>query len=133
MSRDKTDLIRIAEKFEIEGELENVTPHGNGHINDTFLLTCRGASGEQVRYILQRMNHEVFKDPEGLMENIVGVTAFLQKKIAENGRDPAREALNVIPVRDGGSSGPCVGSGRRDPICAGPGRGLPCKRYSRGA
>lgn len=103
MSREKSELLQISGRFETEGELESIAPHGNGHINDTFLLTCRGASGEQVRYILQRMNHEVFKDPEGLMENIVGVTAFLQKKIAENGGDPAREALNVIPVRDGGS------------------------------
>ena len=56
MSRDKTDLIRIAEKFEIEGELENVTPHGNGHINDTFLLTCRMTPEKVRKYILQRMN-----------------------------------------------------------------------------
>ena len=103
MSREKTELLQISEKFEIEGELESIEPHGNGHINDTFLLTCRTASREQVRYILQRMNHEVFRDPKGLMENIAGVTAFLQKKITENGGDPRREALNVIPTRDGGS------------------------------
>ena len=96
MSRDKSELLQISGRFETEGEMEHIESHGNGHINDTFLLTCRGASGEQVRYILQRMNHEVFKDPEGLMENIAGVTAFLQKKIAENGGDPRREALNVI-------------------------------------
>ena len=103
MSRDKSELLQISGRFETEGEMEHIESHGNGHINDTFLLTCRGASGEQVRYILQRMNHEVFKDPEGLMENIAGVTAFLQKKIAENGGDPRREALNVIPVKGGGS------------------------------
>lgn len=103
MSRDKSELLRISGRFETEGEMENIEPHGNGHINDTFLLTCRLASGEKCRYILQRMNHEVFKDPDGLMENVVGVTAFLQEKIAENGGDPRREALNVIPVTDGGS------------------------------
>ena len=103
MSREKSELLQISGRFAIDGELENIEPHGNGHINDTFLLTCRAASGEKCRYILQRMNHEVFKDPRGLMENIVGVTAFLQKKIAENGGDPRREALNVIPVADGGS------------------------------
>ena len=103
MSREKSELLQISGRFAIDGELENIESHGNGHINDTFLLTCRAASGEKCRYILQRMNHEVFKDPRGLMENIVGVTAFLQKKIAENGGDPRREALNVIPVADGGS------------------------------
>lgn len=103
MGREKSELIEIAEKFAIEGKLENVVPHGNGHINDTYLLTCRNEAGKQNRYILQRMNHEVFKDPKGLMENVTGVTAFLQKKIKENGGDVEREALNVISLREGGS------------------------------
>lgn len=103
LSKENSELIRIAERFEIEGELESVVPHGNGHINDTFLLNCRITPEKKCKYILQRINHEVFKDPEGLMENVVEVTAFLQKKIKENGGDPTREALNVIPVRDGSS------------------------------
>ncbi len=103
MSRELSELLRISEKFATSGKAENVAPHGNGHINDTFLLTCRLDSGETRRYILQRMNHEVFKDPAGLMENITGVTAFLQKKIVEHGGDPARESLNVIPLKEGGA------------------------------
>lgn len=103
MSREKSELLRITEKFEIKGEPEHIDPHGNGHINDTYLLTCRISPEENSRYILQRMNHEVFKDPRGLMENITGVTTFLQKKISENGGDPEREALCVIPLKDGGS------------------------------
>ena len=103
MKKDMSDLLRISEKFATNGKAEHVEPHGNGHINDTFLLICRLESGETCRYILQRMNHEVFKDPAGLMENITGVTAFLQKKIVEHGGDPARESLNVIPLKEGGS------------------------------
>lgn len=103
MSKENSELLRISEKFQINGELVNIEPHGNGHINDTYLLTCRLAPEGTCRYILQRMNHEVFKDPKGLMENVTGVTAFLQKKIAENGGDTEREALNVVPLRDGGS------------------------------
>ena len=53
--------------------------------------------------ILQRMNKDVFADPEALMENIVGVTSYLRKKIEENGGDPDRETLNVIPAGDGKS------------------------------
>ncbi len=103
MEREKSELLQVAEKFEIEGTTETIEPHGNGHINDTFLLTCRLSSDVVCRYILQRMNHEVFKDPKALMENIVGVTTFLQKKIIEHGGDPKREALNVISVRKGGA------------------------------
>ena len=70
MEREKSELLQVAEKFEIEGTTETIEPHGNGHINDTFLLTCRLSSDVVCRYILQRMNHEVFKDPKALMENI---------------------------------------------------------------
>lgn len=103
MSKESSELMKIAKRFEIGGEPESVAPHGNGHINDTYLLICRIEAEKVRRYILQRMNHEVFKDPRGLMENIVGVTTFLQKKIKENGGDPEREAMNVIPTREGAS------------------------------
>lgn len=103
MSEEKSDLRKIAERFEVEGTLEDVVPYGNGHINDTYFVTCLTGTGKTGRYILQKMNHEVFKDPDALMENVMGVTQFLQKKIRENGGDAQREALNVIPVRGGGS------------------------------
>ena len=51
--------------------------------------------------ILQRMNKEVFTNPVELMENVIGVTSYLRKKIIENGGDPDRETLNVIPAVDG--------------------------------
>lgn len=35
------------------------------------------------------------------MENIVGVTEFLKRKISANGGNPERETLNVIPAKDG--------------------------------
>lgn len=87
----------------MEGEIGSIEAHGNGHINDTFLVTCQMAEGKTRRYILQRMNQEVFKNPKELMENVTGVTTFLQNKIRENGGDPEREALNVILLKDGGS------------------------------
>ena len=59
--------------FELEGELIDGKPYGNGHINDTFLLTCETKEGSR-RYILQRMNHSIFKNPQQLMENVVNVT-----------------------------------------------------------
>ena len=35
------------------------------------------------------------------MENIVGVTSYLRERIIENGGDPERETLNVLPALDG--------------------------------
>lgn len=103
MSMEKEELIRIEEHFLLDGEVKSIVPHGSGHINDTFLLTCRLETGESKKYILQRMNHEIFRNPRELMENVVNVTSFLQDKIRRAGGDPQREALNVIPTREGAS------------------------------
>ena len=87
--------------FQYEGVLTSEGPYGSGHINDTFLLTFDVEGKGKRNVILQRMNNEVFSDPVGLMENIVGVTSYLRKKIIDDGGDPDRETLNVIPTVDG--------------------------------
>lgn len=87
--------------FQYEGVLASEGPYGSGHINDTFLLTFDVEGEGKRNVILQRMNNEVFSDPVGLMENIVGVTSYLRKKIIDDGGDPDRETLNVIPTVDG--------------------------------
>lgn len=87
--------------FPLEGTLISSDPYGNGHINDTFILCYRDDKGVVRRAILQRMSCEIFKDPPALMENILGVTSFLRKKIIENGGDPERETLNVISTDEG--------------------------------
>ena len=83
--------------FGLSGELGAPKPWGNGHINDTFLV-----EGE-TRYILQRMNKNIFTKPLELMENITGVTSFLRDKIQKAGGDVMRETLTVIPAEDGSS------------------------------
>ncbi len=82
--------------FEFSGILTNLYPFGNGHINDTYLAEFDIFGMGQVKVIIQRMNRNVFKKPEELMENIGNVTAFLKKKIEKNGGDPSRETLNII-------------------------------------
>lgn len=74
--------------------------YGNGHINDTFLLTC--LDGEEVhKYILQRMNTHVFQDPRGLIKNVSGVTSYLRSRILEQKGDPDRETLTLVKTRSG--------------------------------
>ncbi len=53
MGKEKAELIHIAERFAMEGEIGSIEAHGNGHINDTFLVTCQMAEGKTRRYILQ--------------------------------------------------------------------------------
>ncbi|BFJ84079.1 aminoglycoside phosphotransferase family protein [Ruthenibacterium sp. CLA-JM-H11] len=77
--------------------------YGAGHINDTFCVYTQTDNGDCVRYILQRINTNTFRDPDALMENISGVTGYLRKIIEKNGGDPMRETMNVIPTREGKS------------------------------
>ena len=91
----------IVPKFAIEGTLTEAVPYGSGHINDTVRLTCELENGGQKRYILQRMNDDIFKNPVELMENVMNVTSFLRNKIVERGGDPERETLNVIRTVNG--------------------------------
>ena len=90
----------VIENFQFEGEYTEGIPSGSGHINDTFRVTFQH-KGETKRYILQRMNNQIFLNPEELMENVVGVTSWLRKKIVENGGEPERETLNLVPAKDG--------------------------------
>lgn len=91
------DQIRvIAEQFQTEGKILEIQPFGNGLINTTYQVICAGDGSREKRYILQRINHDIFKKPWELMENIRNVSEFLKKKITAAGGDPERETLTVI-------------------------------------
>lgn len=89
------------EQFQFGGKITGIEEYGNGHINDTFRLTIVKEDGSEKRAILQRMNHEIFKQPIELMENILNVTSYLRERIVEAGGDPDRETLNVYVTEDG--------------------------------
>jgi aminoglycoside phosphotransferase (APT) family kinase protein len=88
-----------AHQFQIEGELSAVTPYGSGHINDTYCAVFH-QQGRPIRYILQRINTHIFRNPIALMENIQRVTSHLAAKSAAE-PDNARRVLTLIPARDG--------------------------------
>ena len=93
------DIRSISGNFAIAGSFLDAAPYGAGHINDTYCATY-DRHGTSVRYIHQRMNHAIFKDPPALMENIRRVTEHLHRKLA--GRpDADRRALTLLPARDG--------------------------------
>jgi hypothetical protein len=93
----------LVRNFTFEGEFIDAAPYGFGHINDTYALIFQTDQSIQRRYILQRINHNVFKDPVGVMHNLERVTQHLQEKIKDQGGDPQRETINLIPTIDGAS------------------------------
>ena len=85
-------IANVLEQFGIDAA---ALPHGNGHINNTFLVDSK------PRVILQRINTNVFKNPAEVMGNIMAVTAHLRAKIAAAGGDPARETLTFLTTKEG--------------------------------
>ena len=95
----KHDIRAVARQFQIYGEFLSAEPYGSGHINDTYCAVFDQA-GTGTRYILQRINHGIFKQPVALMENIQRVTAHLAGKLAGKG-NLSRLVLTLIPARSG--------------------------------
>jgi len=102
MQKTPPNLADIVRHFQFDGQFLEGVPYGNGHIHDTYAVWFETAHGQKHRYLLQRMNHGVFKDPLSVMENIEQVTRHLRHKITAAGGDPQRETLNLIPARESG-------------------------------
>ena len=90
MSEYMAQYKKVAEQFALKGEVTDICPYGEGHINLTLLVTTT-----EKRYIMQKMNTRVFTDPDSLMANICGVTEHLQSR--------GIETLNVVPTKAGDS------------------------------
>ena len=81
-----------------------VKPFGEGHINETYAVYMPEQDGQDVPcYVLQRINTNVFKNPDQVMDNIFGVTEYLRNVIRQDGGDLDRETLSYIKTKDGES------------------------------
>ena len=88
-----------ARVFSGSDKVERAVPYGSGHINDTYRVFLQNGSVERS-FILQRINHQIFKNPVTLMENIERVTAHMSQKMAGL-PDKERRALSLIPTDAG--------------------------------
>ncbi len=94
------EFFDILKNFKIDGEFVSCEPYGSGHINRTYAVVYKTENGN-VRYILQKINSNIFKNVEGLMNNIKLVTEFSREEIIKRGGDPLRESLTLIYTHDG--------------------------------
>ena len=94
------ELQQIASHFAIEGRFLMGEPYGCGHINSTYCLYYDRGSRPPMRVILQKINTGIFRDPDGLMNNIALVTEHIRNK---NSGSPDADCctLTVIPTVDG--------------------------------
>lgn len=96
------DIRQIADQFATEGMIGEISPHGGGHINDSYHLV--NSEKGQPDFLLQRINHYVFKDVELLMKNMAIVTDHITSAIQKT--DPEnlhRKSLRIIPTKKGSS------------------------------
>lgn len=73
-------ILKVANLFDIEGEIVSYGPIGNGHINSTLL--CQADNGK--KYVLQKINNNVFKDVDLLMSNYYKISQYLFKNSFES-------------------------------------------------
>ena len=99
MTSNDHNVSAVARQFKIDGELLEATPFGSGHINDSYRAVFLQA-GVPVRYMIQRINQDIFKNPSALMENIQRVTSHIATKIAGE-PDCSRKTLTLVSERDG--------------------------------
>lgn len=93
------NLKEIVVKFNVENEINEVKPLGEGLINDTFKVYVNDC--ETPKYVLQRINNAIFQDVDLLQDNIEKVTNHIRKKLIEkNETDIDRKVLNFIKTKD---------------------------------
>jgi aminoglycoside phosphotransferase (APT) family kinase protein len=90
------DVASIAGHFDLAGELDAIAPITAGHINDTYILKAT-AGGKTTRYVLQRINHYVFKEPVQVMANILRITEHIRSRVSRIDPELASRQLRVVP------------------------------------
>ena len=97
----KEQLLGAIAHFDFKGELSSIEENHNGHINDTFIVSVDKEEGKRERYIVQRVNNDVFKNVEGVMSNIVSVLSYMKDKVVERGGNPEKDVMTLIKTVDG--------------------------------
>ena len=90
----------IIQKFNIEGELISLEPNHSGNINNTYVATFLREDGTQRKYLVQKINTTVFKEPYQLMKNIDSITSYLKRQMIKNG-DTEHKVLEIVKTNEG--------------------------------
>lgn len=91
----------IIKDFNLKGELIGIECVSTGNINDTYTIKTV-YMGNEREYILQRVNHRVFSNPERVAENVCKVTDHVERKLREAGvGDIRRRVLRYYRNADG--------------------------------
>lgn len=90
----------IFKKFEHKGEFDSYEELASGHINDTYLIKTK----KKPFFVLQRINHGVFKDVPGLIENKVAVSRHIQDKLKDLSKKKRKRRVLAFSKTNTGAS-----------------------------
>lgn len=94
------NIINLCNQFKIKGDFVDFETFKSGHINSTFLVRFNH-EGKEKEYILQKINQNVFKNPEEVMQNISSVTNYIKEKIRSQGDSSSRKVLHFKKTENG--------------------------------
>ncbi|MCJ8329844.1 MAG: aminoglycoside phosphotransferase family protein [Lentisphaeria bacterium] len=97
MAIEPATVIALVENFRTGQRFSSVEQWHVGHINDTFLVKTNGIPFA----VLQRINHDIFKSPVELMDNMLRITNHIRGKLAASGADAKRGTLQIFQTNDG--------------------------------
>ncbi|NEP56321.1 MAG: aminoglycoside phosphotransferase family protein [Symploca sp. SIO2G7] len=94
------NLAAIANQFQPQSKVINIQEYGNGNINNTFLITL--ATEGEKHFILQRLNTQVFLQPELVMGNMRTITEHIHHRLHHASLSGERlwKMPRVLPTQD---------------------------------
>jgi len=83
---------KIAAKFVPQESIVDVTSFGAGNVNDTFLVVTEEFDRNAKRFVLQRINQQVFRQPQLISLNIRRLTEHARQRLVEDQRPVQAES-----------------------------------------
>jgi Ser/Thr protein kinase RdoA (MazF antagonist) len=78
-SKTPSHLAGAADRFKPVGKVVDLREYGNGNVHDTFLVTLDAK--DRGQYILQRINTQVFRQPQLVMRNMRTCTEHMRARL----------------------------------------------------
>lgn len=97
-AQSRENLLEIADQFTVHGKVTDIQNFGSGNINDTFLVTLDGS--EEKHFVLQRINTQVFRQPQLIMQNMRTFTEHIHQRLQHNPLNRRWEIPRVLSTKD---------------------------------
>lgn len=99
-----SDIIKVVRRFDVRGDVTDIRQITKGYINKTYRIETKDEDGRTHKYTLQRINTDVFTNPDVLMDNYMKVTQHLQGRFLLSGHTRKGSNPTIKPVLKNGKA-----------------------------